>query len=185
MKWLRPGPSPHQTALAMIGAKAGQQVLFIGAGDGRLPAEVARVTGLNGRTLVIDSETAAQDVVETAAADAGTLVEFQRSALSMVPADPGTFDIAVIHQSLGAAHAHRDRIVADAARVLRDGGRVVVIEGVSVSGILGKLRRPAASAMPSGEIQQLLTTAGLRAARTLAETDGVTYVEASKPRLNT
>jgi hypothetical protein len=69
--------------------------------------------------------------------------------------------------------------------VLRGGGRLVVVEGVSATGFLGKLRRPAAATMSGGEIQQLLTTAGLRAARTLAETDGVTYVEASKPRPTT
>ena len=32
MKWFREGPSPHQTALAMIGAKSGQRVLVVGAG---------------------------------------------------------------------------------------------------------------------------------------------------------
>jgi ubiquinone/menaquinone biosynthesis C-methylase UbiE len=166
----------------MIGAKTAQRVLFIGAGDGRLAAEVARVTGLNGRTVVIDQDGAAQQVVERAAAGLGTLVEFERAAPSSVPAEAGTFDIAVIHQTLNAAPPGPGEVVSEAARMIREGGRVVVIEGFSPQGLLDRWRRPASSAMAGEEIQRLLSAAGLRAARTLAESEGVTYAEASKPR---
>jgi hypothetical protein len=59
---------------------------------------------------------------------------------------------------------------------------VVVIEGAPTAGVFARLRKPAAPSIASDQIRQLLTSAGLRAARVLAESDGVTYVEGSKPR---
>jgi hypothetical protein len=179
MKWLRPGPSPYQTALAMIGAKTGQQVLFLGAADGRLAAEVARVTGLNGRTLVVDRDPGAARTVESAAGNAGALVEFQTTPPT---ASTTGFDIVVVHQSLNAAGAKPDQLVADATHLLREGGRIVVIEGAPAPGVFGKLRRPATPTVSADQIRALLAAAGLRAARVLAESDGVAYVEGSKPR---
>jgi hypothetical protein len=68
MKWLRPGPPPFQTDLAMIGAKSGQHVLVLGAGEGGLAAALAGVTGLNGRTLAIDPDAGASAAIERAGA---------------------------------------------------------------------------------------------------------------------
>jgi hypothetical protein len=45
---LRAGPSPYHTAVAMVGARAGDRVLMIGADDADLAAHVALVTGLSG-----------------------------------------------------------------------------------------------------------------------------------------
>jgi SAM-dependent methyltransferase len=163
----------------MVGAKAGQQVLFLGARDARLPAEVARVTGLNGRTVVVDSDPGAERAVQSAAASAGALVEFQTDP---APAPGGAYDIVVVHQSLTTARTSPDQLIASAAQLLREGGRVVVIEGAPTAGVFARLRKPAAPAIASDQIRQLLTSAGLRAARVLAESDGVTYVEGSKPR---
>ena len=53
MKLFRNAASPYQTSLAMIGAKAGSTVIVVGASEPALAAEVALVTGLNGRTLAV------------------------------------------------------------------------------------------------------------------------------------
>src|SRR5687767_4696563 len=53
----RKGASPHQTAIAMIGAKSGSRVLVVGAGDAAVAGEVALVAGLNGHVLVVDRAT--------------------------------------------------------------------------------------------------------------------------------
>ena len=71
MKLFRPGASPHQTALAMVGAKAGSAVVIIGAEDPAFSAEVALVTGLNGRTLIVVAAADAEPRVEAAATNAG------------------------------------------------------------------------------------------------------------------
>src|SRR5580765_1725101 len=116
MKWLRPGPPPHQTALAMIGAKAGQHVLIVGAADSGLAAAVAGVTGLNGRTLVIDPLPDAQRSIEAAAADAGTLVDFEQRSLSNLSAEPGAFDLVVLSQSLSLSDQDPVNIISEALR---------------------------------------------------------------------
>jgi ubiquinone/menaquinone biosynthesis C-methylase UbiE len=167
----------------MIGAKAGQQILIMGAADGTLAAAVASVTGLNGRTLVVDPSTDGQRLVEAAAAKVGTLVEFERASLSTLPDNQRDFDIVVISPSLAPSTQDSAGMVAEAARVVRAGGRVVVVEGVPAAGWLSAMRRSQRPAVEATVISGWLTSAGLRAARVLAETEGVTYVEASKPRV--
>lgn len=182
MSWLTPNPRPFQTALAMVGAKPGLQVLVLGAGDGKIAAAIAHVTGLNGRTLVIDPSHDAQTPVERAAAEAGALVDFQQAALTDLPSDLGSFDIVVLHQRLSAAADDPAPMIAEAVRVLRPGGRVVVVEGVMHTGWRDRLKAPRQSKIDADVIQGLLTAAGLRASRMLAEADGVTYAEGAKPR---
>jgi ubiquinone/menaquinone biosynthesis C-methylase UbiE len=181
MPWLRPGPPPHQTALAMIGAKPGQQVLIVGAGDGQLPAAVASVTGLNGRTLVIDPSPSAEARVSAAAAEEGVLVDFEPAAVASFAAPADGFDIAVVHRSLGSPNVPA-QVLNATARLLRPGGRVIVIEGGMTGGWRGIGQRPIPPALAGATIRDLLTAAGLRAARILAETDGVIYIEGAKSR---
>jgi len=181
MKWFREGPSPLRTPLAMIGAKAGDRVLVLGAGDGLLAGEVGHVPGLNGRTLVVDPDEGAGPRVEAGAAKAGALVEFERAPAAMLPVDPQTFDIVVLNNQLGAAtEGHRPLICAEAQRVLRAGGRLVAIESGPRSGLFGLLPRRSAPAIDHAAVLSLVGQAGFRAARLLAETEGVAYCEARK-----
>ena len=182
MKWLNPNPRPYQTALAMIGAKPGQQILMLGAGNGEVAAALAGVTGLNGRTLVVDTAPEARSAVERAAADAGVLVEFEQVTWTRLPSETGVFDVVVVNQQLREVNADAAARLAEAIRVVRTGGRVVVIEGVKPTGWRGRLAPARQPAVPADALRDLLTGTGLRAARVLAQAEGVTYVEGSKPR---
>jgi len=178
MRWFREGPSPFRTPLAMIGAKAGDRVLVLGAGDGDLAGEIGRVTGLNGRTLVVDQDPPAAGRVEAGAAKAGALVEFESAPVAMLPIDPGAFDIVVLNEQLGsAAEGHRSLICSEAHRVLRSGGRVISIETGSRPGLFGLLPRRAMPAIDHPTVLSLFTTAGFRGSRLLAESEGVVYCE--------
>ena len=182
MKLFRTAASPHQTALAMIGAKAGSTVIVVGASEPALAAEVALVTGLNGRTLVVVPERANQTAIDTAAANAGALVEVETAPATALPGADDTFDIAVL---LDAGHASdRDRIVLEATRVIRPGGRVVVIEGKKSKG-LRKLwsGTPGDPGTAGDAIVALLSAAGLRGARLLGNAEGLSYFEGTKPIL--
>lgn len=172
LSWFRKGPSPHQTALAMIGAKAGDRVLLAGSGDPDLAAELAGITGLNGQTLVVAPERA-RAAIEQAAARAGTLVELlAQDAGAPLPAGP--FDVAVWTGNFSAVPlADRGIRLAALLATLRPGGRIVVID------------RPPSSRFGSGEpgadpaqIVDLLTAAGALAARRLAAVGQTTYYEA-------
>lgn len=180
MKLFRAGPSPHQTALAMIGAKPGSTVLIVGASEPDLSAEVALVTGLNGRTIVAAPTPDSQPQIELAAANAGALVEIETAPPTALPAGDGTVDIAII-TGLGKAAADREAIAREATRTVRPGGRVIVIEGKRTAG-LRKMwsAAPSASAIAADDIIRMLVAAGLRGARLLASAEGVSYFEGTK-----
>jgi ubiquinone/menaquinone biosynthesis C-methylase UbiE len=164
----------------MIGAKPGQQVIMFGVGDGGLAAAVALVTGLNGRTLVVDPSADAIQRLDSAAANAGALVESMNGPLTSLPLENGVFDIALLHRTMTAADP--SAMLTEAARVLRDGGRMLVIEGEPRPGVLGLFRRPAAPGLSGDAVRELLSRTGLRAARILGESDGFVYAEGVKPR---
>ena len=173
---LRKFGSTHETAIAMIGAKPGQSIVVLGA-DGPLAAAIGLVTGLNGRTLVVDSADGAAMRVQAAADDAGALVEFVSATPDATTCDDAAFDIAVVRVGLAARAADvRARIAAEAMRITREGGRIVVVEGAKRAALFGGR----ADRLDSDQIQTLLTVAGWRAVRQLADVDGVVYVEARR-----
>jgi hypothetical protein len=181
LKWFRSGPPPHQTALAMIGAKPGDRVLFVGAVDAPLIGEVARVTGLNGQTLAgIRADDRPR--VEAAAAGAGALVdivEIAGSDRSPVPHGVTEIDVVVLVVDLGALPLDvRLEAVTDAIRALRPGGRLIVIDGQKKA-LFGAGK---GTAMPADAVVPMLTSVGAQAARALGVADGTTYYEARKSR---
>jgi len=182
MKWPGSGASANQTELAMIGAKSGDRVLVMGAGDGRLAAALGVVTGLNGRTLVVDRTAGGQVRVESAAERAGALVEFDAAPTATLAQGDATFDVVVVPHELSARPAEVAHIASEAARVARPGGRVVVIEDTERTGFRRLLARDTRRLLSTEEIRTLLSDAGLRASRVLAEVDGVAYIDAVKPR---
>ena len=182
MPWLRPGLPPHVTGLAMIGSKPAQQVLIVGAADPGLAAAVGTVTGLNGRTVVVDPASGAEQAVQKAAADAGTLVEFEQGPLAPLSAATDAFDIVVLCRTLGRPEAPPTIQIAEAKRVIRSGGRVVVIQRGKPGGMFGGFRANAPGALTGDAIRDLLDGAGLAAARVLADVGGVIYIEGSKRR---
>lgn len=175
MSWFKRGLPPHQTALAMIGARAGDRVLFTGAHAAVLAAEVALVTGLNGQTLLVDPADSGRERVTRAAADAGALVDFLHAPSATLPVDDNSFDIVVVN--LSADGAAFDRAMADeACRIVRPGGRIVVRHPSKRRRFLGDRGTP----LPP--VVDVLSRAGAVAARHLASADGIAYFEARKSR---
>ncbi len=168
----------RSTGLAMVGARAGDHVLVLGAADAALAAEIGTVTGLNGRIMVVDVGQEARTRVERAAIKAGALVEFEWAPVTMLPLTAGEFDIVVINRQL-VHQEGRNRIACceEALRVVKPRGRVIAIEGLRRPGLFGLLptREPG---LPAEESRAALIAAGARAARQLAEVDGVIYLEA-------
>jgi ubiquinone/menaquinone biosynthesis C-methylase UbiE len=182
MPIFRRGLSPHQTALAMIGVKPGDEVLVIGSGDAVLAAELARVTGLNGRLLVVDRADGAQARIDAAAARAGALVEFEDAPPTMLPIDPDSYQIVVINNRLSSLNAaDRADCCAEARRVLKPGGRLSVIDGARRPGMFGLFSQPSTT-ISGDEILKLLAQCGVRSGRQLGASEGIAYYEAIKPR---
>ena len=165
----------------MVGARAADSVAVLGApgaAEAALAAEIGLETGLNGRTVVIDVGSEARARVEAAAAKAGALLEFEWAPVTMLPIDADTFDVVVINRQLASLDGHnRVACCEEALRVIKPTGRVVVIEGVKRPGLFGLFPTRIPGLAPD-EVKDALTRAGAKAARQLADVDGVVFFEA-------
>ena len=183
----RRGADPHMLAVSMTGVKLGDRVVFVGAPHPGRTAAIAAKVGLSGRAAAAVPDREAVERLSKAAARAGVLVDADVAAADALPYGDGEFDLAVIDDT-GALFEQRpesDRaaIVRETVRVLRPGGRVVVLGGGEPTGIDRLLSRTAASPLVlSGAINTLLGANGFSIVRTLAEREGLVFVEGLKPR---
>ena len=183
----RGGGNPHVLAVSMTGVKLGDRVAFVGIPDPARTAAIAAKVGLSGRASAVVPDDAAMARVTRAAAQAGVLVEADVADAKALPYGDGEFDLAVADDT-GAfferlAEADRARVARELARILRPGGRVVILGGAEPAG-LGKLlaKTPPSAFVRSGAVNALLSGNGFGIVRTLAEREGLVFVEGLKPR---
>ena len=172
----------------MVGTKMGERFVQIGcAHGGRLGAVAAKV-GLSGRAVALVPDEASAERARKGAAQAGVLVEVDVAPVTALPVEERAFDVAVVDDTGGLVGTSRpdDRagLVRELFRILRPAGRVIVIGSVSQGGLGALFRRAGSerSFAASGALHELLTASGFRPVRTLAERDGLIFVEAMKPR---
>jgi ubiquinone/menaquinone biosynthesis C-methylase UbiE len=99
----------------------------------------------------------------------------------MLPLDPNTFDVVVLAQRTDLTHAIDAATLAEALRVAKPAGRIIVITGEKRPGILGTLQNTKPAPNP-GQVIEALKSAGGVAVRRLAGVEGIGYFEARKPR---
>jgi len=181
MPWLKKDSSEPLT-VAMTGIKLGDRVLIVGASDTALIAALGIKAGLTGRTCIADSSE--REVAHAAAVveREGALVENAVTPLTTLPYEAGAFDVAILRDVLGPARAdERPAIAAEAERVIRPGGRCLVIETSAKAGFGGLVSRPINPDFHAGGgASPLLTHAGFAGVRTLAERSGLTFTEGVK-----
>src|SRR5437764_6624438 len=181
----RPGNHPHLLAVSMTGVKLGDRVAFIGAPDPARTAAIAAKVGLSGRAAAAVPDEQALARVNRAAAGAGVLVDADIGDARTLPYGDGEFDLAVIDDT-GAMFEQlidgdRAAIAREAARILRPGGRLVVLGGGEPTGLARWMSRtPASPFVVSGSINALLGANGFRIVRTLADREGLIFVEGLK-----
>ena len=125
----------------MSGVKLADRLLVLGGSDTALIGALAGKAGLTGRTVVVDASPAVTSASATAVERDGHLIESFTAPWSMLPFDPHAFDVVVVRDVLNAlSPEERLRCAQEVHRVLRPGGRAVVIEGKTQSllgGLLG------------------------------------------------
>ena len=164
--------------VAMSGVKLGDRLLVIGCSDPSLIARLALKVGLTGRACAVDESP--ERVAEAArlVEREGALIESAEARGSTVPYESDGFDLVVLRDTAAPAEDVRSRGAREALRVLRPGGRCLVVEGASRSGFLR--RSTSGDAARSTAASAALTAAGFAAVRSLAERDGLMFVEGVK-----
>jgi ubiquinone/menaquinone biosynthesis C-methylase UbiE len=177
---LRKSTTPSEPLiLVMAAVRMGDRLLVIGADTAKVLAQLALKPGITGRTCVVDDDEARVQRAVSAAESEGGLVEAQTAPVTALPYEAGVFDLVVVNHLLPRLAAElRGQCLAEAARVVRGGGRCVVIQAGRRGGIAGLLGgRPS---MASTDVEALLSAAGFRAVHTLAERDGLMFVEGAR-----
>jgi demethylmenaquinone methyltransferase/2-methoxy-6-polyprenyl-1,4-benzoquinol methylase len=130
----------RQTAIRLSGAQGGSSILDCATGTGDLALAFKRQVGTTGRVLGTDF---CPEMLETApqkASDAGLDVGFEVADALNLPYTSASFDVASI--AFGIRNVDDPvRCLKELARVVKPGGRVVVLEFGQPSGFFGALFR--------------------------------------------
>lgn len=173
LRWLTGRSGAHDLSVTMSGVRLGERLLQVGLADGRLLVALASKTGLSGRSCGVDPEPAVVQRVSTFAEKDGVLVELQAAEASALPFAAAEFDVVVVNlaQVPGVLGPSMPAAFADTCRVLRAGGRCVVIAKAG-SGSASGNTAPAVADVIRG-----MRASGFKAARVLAERGGLAFSE--------
>ena len=182
MQWLRK-PAGEPLAVSMPGVKLGDRLLILGCSDIALIVALAIKAGLTGRACILDESEAVRVRAAAAVEREGALVESFAAPFTSLPFGAASFDVAVVRNVLGSIQQERRLPTgAEVHRVLRPGGRCVVIDDGGRGGLAGLLGgRGDRGYASAGGANAILSGAGFRGVRTLAEREGLVFVEGVKP----
>ncbi len=184
--FLRKTTARDPLAIEMTGVRMGERLLQIGADDPRLPGTLAAKVGLSGEaaTAVPDAAIAAR--AREAAHHAGVLMDVHIGLGPPLPYETDHFDLIVCHSRNGLLSAlpadARVALLGDLRRVLRPGGRILVLEAGEAEG-LGKLLARGGDSpayRSGGGIEPFLREAGFKPVRLLADRERVRFFEGLK-----
>ena len=170
--------SLERLPVVMCGVRMGERALQIGVADVSFVGEIAAKVGLSGHAAVAVADERDAEKARRSAAGAGALVDVIVAPLDALPLPVDGFDVVVIHPAgLAQPLAAAAGMLREAYRVLRAGGRLVIIEGGGL-GFAGRVRGPA----PADAAATLgaLTAARFKATRVLAEREGYRFIEGLK-----
>jgi ubiquinone/menaquinone biosynthesis C-methylase UbiE len=178
----------HALAVRMVDVKMGDRFLQVGCAHGGRFGAVAAKVGLSGSAAAIAPDERSAIRARKGAAAAGVLVDVTVAPPMRLPADDGAFDVAVVDDTAGLLGAldpaDRTTAASELFRILRPGGRALVIGAARRRGLAALLPRPPVSPqfLAAGGARGALEAAGFKSVRVLAEREGLSFVEGLKGR---
>ena len=179
--------NPHTLYVRMIDVRMGDRIAQIGCAHGGRLAATAGKVGLSGRAVAVVFDESSAERARKGASDAGVLIELievERAAPSRVPLDDDSCDLVIVDETGGllseSKPEDRSALLKDVNRILRPGGRVMVV-GTAPRGGLGALLTRAPQGPPFNP-EPWLQAEGFKAVRRLAEREHLVFIEALKPR---
>lgn len=119
----------HRGLLARAAIGAGERVLDVGCGPGRLTLAAAQAAGPSGETLGIDLSTEMIALATQRAGRAASAARFQVASIEALPAPDAHFDVVLACLMLHHLPLElQQRGLAEVLRVLKPGGRFVVAD---------------------------------------------------------
>jgi ubiquinone/menaquinone biosynthesis C-methylase UbiE len=140
----------------------GEQALDVGCGTGTLALAVAHRVGSSGRVLGIDPSVQQIARARAKAARRNASIEFQIAVIEQLPFPDQTFD--VVFSTLMMHHLPaplKRQGLAEIARVLKPGGRLVIGDFVRKQDRTGRAARFHAGGSSVAELASLLADTGL------------------------
>jgi demethylmenaquinone methyltransferase/2-methoxy-6-polyprenyl-1,4-benzoquinol methylase len=114
-------------ALAVARPRAGERVLDVATGSGDLAAALARAVGPRGEVWATDVNRSMLERGRDRLLDEGRVLPAVQCDAERLPFPAGRFDCVTVAFGLRNM-THKDAALAEMARVLRPGGRLVVLE---------------------------------------------------------
>jgi SAM-dependent methyltransferase len=180
--------NPYLLIVGMTGVKMGDRFVQVGCVHGGRLGAVAGKVGLSGRAVVVAPDEPSAARARKGAEDAGVLVEVEVAPPTRLPLENDAFDLALVDDTAGLlgtlSPERRVAAIRELVRVLRPAGRVMIV-GAAPRGGFGALLTRAQSGPPfvaSGDANIALEADGFKSVRTLAEREGLVFVEGIKPR---
>ena len=127
--------------------------------------------------VVADEATAAQ--ARRAVEQTGALVDIGVHASDALPFEAGSFDLVVVHNRNGQLESQTSKgsnVLRECRRVLRSGGRVIVLEKGTPTGLTALFQSRTDPSQFEATLRAL-EAAGFRAVRTLGDRDGYRFSE--------
>jgi len=116
----------RRRTLEALDARAGERILDIGSGPGFLTAQIAGIVASHGRVCAVDTAEPMLEAGRRRCASFPT-VEFQCADAKKLPYSDASFDAAVAAQ-IYLFVPELDAALAELRRVLRPGGRAIVLD---------------------------------------------------------
>ncbi len=184
--FLRKSTPRDPLAVEMTAARMGERLLQVGADDRTLPGALAVKVGLSGEAASTVPDAATAALARQAAERAGALMDVHVGLEPPLPYATDHFDLVVCHSQQGLLSARpadaRVALLADLRRVLRPGGRILVLEAGQAEG-LGRLTARGGdpeSYRSAGGAEPALREAGFKPVRLLVEREGIRFFEGLK-----
>ena len=165
--------------VSMMGVRMGERVLQIGCDDITLLAGVAAKVGLSGAAACVVADEAGAARAQEAGIHAGALLDLHSASFAALPFDTDGFDVVIVDDTAGrfAAQPPDGRLgaIREALRVLRPGGRIAIVEGLTRGRFRSAVERPAGY-----QGDTLLAEGGFYPVRLLAEGERYRFYEGLK-----